>query len=233
MDSERIGKFIKELRKKNNLTQADLASKYGVTYQAVSKWENGINLPDIALLKEMSKDFNVNIEDILSGEIKGNKKKNKLYLPVILGILLLIIILVLLLKNDSSFSFKTITTTCKEFKVYGTIAYDSKKSSINISSVNYCGGEDNNIYDKIECDLIEEENNEKVLVSRCNKIGEKQNLEDYLKEVEVRVDDYKQKCKSYTHNNLYLEIKATLGNKTTLYKVDLNLNNNCPKESEG
>ena len=37
MDQEKIGKFIKELRKNNNLTQADLALKYGVTYQAVSK----------------------------------------------------------------------------------------------------------------------------------------------------------------------------------------------------
>ncbi len=38
MDQEKIGKFIKEIRKKNNLTQKDLANKYNVTYQAVSKW---------------------------------------------------------------------------------------------------------------------------------------------------------------------------------------------------
>lgn len=231
MNSDKVGKFIRDLRKKNNLTQADLANKYGVTYQAVSKWENGINLPDIALLKEMSKDFNVNIEDILSGEITNKKTKTHLYFFMVSGILLLILV-VLLFKNNSSFSFKTITTTCKEFKVTGTIAYDSKRSSINISSINYCGGEDNTVYDKIECDLFEEENNEKVLISKCNKIGEKQKLEDYLKEVEVRVDNYQQKCKSYSHNSIYFEIKAMLGNKTTLYKVDLNLNNNCPSESE-
>ena len=230
MDSNKIGKFIRELRQKNNLTQADLANKYGVTYQAVSKWENGINLPDIALLKEMSKDFNVNIEDILSGEIKSEKKKKHYYFIVIGIIILLCIITIILIKNNSSFDFKTITTTCKEFKVSGTIAYDSKKSSINISSINYCGGEDNIVYDKIECDLYEEENNEKSLISKCNKKGEKQQLEDYLKEVEIRVDNYKQKCKGYSHNSLYLEIKAILGSKTTLYRVDLNLNNNCPTE---
>ena len=65
MNQDNIAKFIKEIRKKNNLTQKDLADKYGVTYQAVSKWENGKNIPDITLLKEMSKDFNINIEDIL------------------------------------------------------------------------------------------------------------------------------------------------------------------------
>lgn len=37
MDQEKIGKFIKEIRKKNNLTQKYLADKYNVTYQAVSK----------------------------------------------------------------------------------------------------------------------------------------------------------------------------------------------------
>ena len=62
MEQEKIGKFIKKLRKENNLTQKDLADKYGVTYQAVSKWETGKNIPDISLLKEISKDFNVNIE---------------------------------------------------------------------------------------------------------------------------------------------------------------------------
>ena len=39
MDQERIGKFIKEIRTKNNLSQNEFAKKYGVTYQAVSKWE--------------------------------------------------------------------------------------------------------------------------------------------------------------------------------------------------
>ena len=230
MNGEKVGKLIKELRKKNNLTQADLAKKYGVTYQAVSKWENGINLPDITLLKEMSRDFNINIEDILEGEIKTNKRKNTPYIIGLVIVLLVVVIVLIVFRNNSSFHFKTITTTCNEFKVTGTIAYDSNKSSINISNINYCGGDDKTVYDKIECELYEEENNEKVLISKCNKNGVKQSLEEYLKEVEVRVDNYEQKCKSYTHNNLYLEIKMNLDNKTTLYKVDLNLNNNCPKE---
>ena len=41
MDNEKISEFIKKIRKDNNLTQKELAAKYGVTYQAVSKWENG------------------------------------------------------------------------------------------------------------------------------------------------------------------------------------------------
>ena len=84
MDQEKIGKFIKELRKNNNLTQADLALKYGVTYQAVSKWENGKNIPDISIIKQMSKDCNINIDDILEGENKSviKSKSHKYYIPI-------------------------------------------------------------------------------------------------------------------------------------------------------
>ena len=62
--------------------------------------------------------------------------------------------------------------------------------------------------------------------------GENTNLEDYLKEVEVKVDNYEQKCKTYAHNKIYLEIKAGKDNKTTVYQVDLDLNTNCPVEGK-
>ena len=42
MNQEKIGKQIKEFRRKNHLTQQQFAEKYGVTYQAVSKWETGL-----------------------------------------------------------------------------------------------------------------------------------------------------------------------------------------------
>ena len=79
LNPEKVGKFIKKLRKDNNLTQQKLADKYGVTYQAVSKWENGINLPDVTLIRQMSKDFDISIEDILDGNLitkKKNRNKN-------------------------------------------------------------------------------------------------------------------------------------------------------------
>ena len=77
MDQEKIGKFIKKLRKDNNLTQDELAKKLGVTYQAVSKWENGKSIPDIAILKTVSELFNVNIDELLEGSVKNKKKLNK------------------------------------------------------------------------------------------------------------------------------------------------------------
>ena len=230
MNPEKVGKFIRELRKKNNLTQKDLADKYGVTYQAVSKWENGINLPEISLIRQMSKDFNISVEDILDGEENPNSYKKK-PLKFILLLLALIVIIgtnIYLMLNRDNFNFKTITTTCKEFKVTGTLAYDSKKSSINISKIDYCGGDDKTSYDSIKCDLYENHGNENTIITSCPKIGYNEKLEDYLKDIELRVDDYQQKCRTYSDNKLYLEIVASKDNKNIVYKVDLNLGDNCP-----
>ena len=43
MDVDKFSQIIKQIRKDNHLTQKALANKYNITYQAVSKWENGIN----------------------------------------------------------------------------------------------------------------------------------------------------------------------------------------------
>ena len=93
MNQEKIGSLIKKIRKENNLTQQDFAKKYGVTYQAVSKWENGKNIPDVSLLKEISKDFNVNIEDLLEGRVSSKNKSNKSKLIIIIILLSIIIVL--------------------------------------------------------------------------------------------------------------------------------------------
>ena len=77
MDQNKIGNLIKELRKKNNLTQEKFAEKYGVTYQAVSKWENGKNIPDIEILKLICDKYNVNIEDIIGTKKKTNNNKKR------------------------------------------------------------------------------------------------------------------------------------------------------------
>ena len=66
--SEKIGKFICELRKSEGLTQKDLANKLGVTDKAVSKWERGLSCPDIELLIPLAKILNVSTDEILMGK---------------------------------------------------------------------------------------------------------------------------------------------------------------------
>ena len=239
MDAIKVGNFIRELRKKNNLTQKVFGAKYNVTYQAVSKWERGINMPDISLLREISKDFNVSLESILDGEALEENNAKRLIFPYVFGVVAIVLIgllVTLIIINNNTkpgFTFKTLSTTCEEFKVTGAIAYDSKTSSINISNIDYCGGDDNTIYETISCELFEEEGKNKTSIAKCNVDGKNQKLEDYLQEVEVKVDNYEQNCKSYTHNKLYLEIKAGKEKKTTVYIIDLELNDNsCNKEGK-
>ena len=57
-----IGENIAELRKKKGMTQEMLAAVIGVSAQSVSKWENGTNLPDIALLPTLADIFDVDID---------------------------------------------------------------------------------------------------------------------------------------------------------------------------
>ena len=223
MNSEKIGKFIKKLRKDNNLTQKDLADKYNVTYQAVSKWENGLTIPDISLLKEMSKDFNIDLEDLLEGRktIKNNRKYLLLLIPLI------IIITIILLPKKDNFEFKTLSTTCSEFNVSGSIAYNDSKSQIYISNINYCGGNDNNLYKEINCILYESTNNVEIKIGSDNYKGSI-TLENYLKNVKFNIDNYKSVCKDYKKNSLILRIDATtIDNKIVSYKIPLTLKDNC------
>ena len=229
MNQEKVGQFIKDLRKQNKLTQKDLADKYGVTYQAVSKWENGINLPEISLLRQMSKDFNISLEDILDGEIKQEKTNlKKLIIPIILGMIILIVVLIVILnKKNESFEFKTISTTCEEFKVTGSLAYNKDKSYIYISNINYCGGNDDTEYEEIECALYETHNDTSKKLTDCKLKETNIKLEEYLKDIELNIENYSKMCKTYTDESLYLEINAKNNNKITTYKIPLNINNTC------
>lgn len=72
MNQEKIGKFIKILRKEKKLTQNELATKLGVTDKSISNWENGKNMPDLSLFKPLCEILGITINDLISGE-KLNK----------------------------------------------------------------------------------------------------------------------------------------------------------------
>ncbi|MCI7084161.1 MAG: helix-turn-helix domain-containing protein [Tenericutes bacterium] len=228
MNQEKIGKFIRELRKNNNLTQADLANKYNVTYQAVSKWENGKNIPDISILKQMSKDFNIDINDLLDGE--ENKKKVKPYYFIIgFVIVLFIILLIIIFTHNEDFEFKTLTTTCDDFTIKGSISYNKDKSSIYVSNIKYCGKEDKVLYDSISSTLYESHNNIIKKIDEYKSESKKLiTLDDYLSELEFAVDNYESSCKTFSSNDLYIEILASKDGKTITYKIPLTLTS-CPK----
>ena len=227
MDQEKFGKIIKDIRKKHNLTQKDLADKYNVTYQAVSKWENGINLPDISLIKKICEDYDIDINNVL--DVKS-KKKNKLLYIIILLVIILGILLIIKFNSNDDFEFKTLTTNCGDFKITGSISYNKNKSAIYISNIDYCGGDDTETYKEISCTLYEKNNDTTKVISGC-KSNKNIKLEDYLKNVNISVDNYVKDCKEYSENSLYLEINAlNKNNKTINYKIPVILNDTCKKD---
>lgn len=68
MNTQKCGDFIAELRKKQNLTQKDLADKINVSDKAISRWETGKGYPDVDSLQALSKFFNITINELLAGE---------------------------------------------------------------------------------------------------------------------------------------------------------------------
>ncbi len=74
MNQEKIGKFIAKCRKDKHMTQQELAEKLGVSDRTVGNWENGRNMPDLSLFKPLCKEFNISLNDLMSGEIVEEKE---------------------------------------------------------------------------------------------------------------------------------------------------------------
>lgn len=76
MNQEKIGKFIRELRKKKNMSQNDLAEKLYLSRNAISRWENGHNLPDSSTFTLLAELFDVSTDELLLGK-RINKKERQ------------------------------------------------------------------------------------------------------------------------------------------------------------
>ena len=77
MDQIKIGKFIAECRKKNNLTQMQLAEKLNITDRAISKWENGKAMPDSSIMLDLCEELKISVNELLSGEMISMENKNE------------------------------------------------------------------------------------------------------------------------------------------------------------
>ncbi|MBR6484115.1 MAG: helix-turn-helix transcriptional regulator [Clostridiales bacterium] len=78
MDQIKIGAFLRDLRKGRNLTQEELAGRFGVTQRSVSRWENGTTMPDISIMIELADFYDIDIRDLLRGERKSDEMEENL-----------------------------------------------------------------------------------------------------------------------------------------------------------
>lgn len=83
MDKDKFGKFICQLRKEKGMTQKELGDKLHLTNKAISKWENGLSLPDICIIQDIAQNLDVSVLELLNGEKNlesdiSNEKANKI-----------------------------------------------------------------------------------------------------------------------------------------------------------
>lgn len=109
MDQQKIGRFLKELRKEKELTQEELAEKFNLSSKSISRWETGHNMPDIDVLIELADFYDVSINEIIHGEknnmnneiknelkqvaeyatVQTKKTRDKLYLTMLISVIVM------------------------------------------------------------------------------------------------------------------------------------------------
>ena len=91
MNTYVTGPAIRELREKQNMTQAELAERIGVSSKTISKWETAKGLPDISLLQPLAQALGISVIELMNGEritnqnVSGNMLRCKFYVCPICG----------------------------------------------------------------------------------------------------------------------------------------------------
>lgn len=77
MDTIKMGKMISELRKKQGLTQQQLADKLNLSNKTISKWETGSGCPDISNLSILAETLGISMDELIKGEFKKKEVEQK------------------------------------------------------------------------------------------------------------------------------------------------------------
>ena len=91
MNTYVTGPAIRDLREKQNITQAELAERIGVSSKTISKWETAKGLPDISLLQPLAQALGISVIELMNGEritnqnVSGNMLRCKFYVCPICG----------------------------------------------------------------------------------------------------------------------------------------------------
>ena len=232
-----IGKHLKTLHEKNNLTQEQLADKLFVSRSNVSKWERNISLPDAGTLLELSKIFNVSVDDILLGNNKNDssgvlniykqiEKQKKVMLIICVSSIIIILLFLIYYflsfynsnkiflvngyGNESYFNNGIIIYTKeKEYLSLGKI--NSKKDILRMKLVVSINNEENIIYETTsdEIFLLESRGYNELELSKILLNKNKLNLYIYY-------------CDG-TYENIKLNLRLDYSNKNLIFKFEKNI----------
>ena len=233
------------------MTQEELAYKFDITGKSVSKWERGINAPDIAILEPLSKELGISINELLSGEIDVNKnsKNDKAILDILnyynkrfkyksISILIIIVIIFLIafsliftLNNFDKCSVYSIVSNDAVTKIDGLLLFNQKEKIMIINDIAYTSKTENTnnevLVNSIDLKLV---SGKKVIFYLYEDSDfNSQNLSSILNQVSLKVVDKNENEQDILTkedlNNMYLiiEYKEQNNNRNSI-KIKLNFN---------
>lgn len=214
MNQDNIAIKIKEIRVKHKLTQAQLGEKLGVTFQAVSKWENKVNIPDISILNQISILFDIDINELINGEtkVKNTKKNYLIYICILLMITIMISMFYFYNDNDSvnvSMTLTPISTSSADFEIMGSLVMSDNVAVIHVSDIKYIGEKKDDVYVSLDFKLIEDNNNTLKVIDQLVINDNSKTLEDIVQKINFKVENYLSDCDTFNCNNLYIKVNAT------------------------
>lgn len=204
MNPDKIGTFIAKLRKERNMTQQELGNLLGISGKSVSKWERGINCPDISILSEIAKIFDISVEELLNGARSNNLVKDdekyfkKFLILTILAILILVTVLVF--KNHYQYNIYHIESNSKVMDVDGYIIFNPDNEIFLFNTLNY----KNALNKKVNQIKFVLKNDTKELFNyQTNNYLDKKDVSNILNETVINI---KKSNENDQINNLILEI---------------------------
>lgn len=228
MDLQKVGRFIAERRKIKNLTQEKLGELLGVTDSTISKWERGVNAPDISVLNKLSDILEVSVREILNGCKKeennqpeeDNTVKNieyyakltklkyvKISSYIITGILMVFAIL-FTVNNYNKFRVYSISSKNDKYTLEGYIIYNQERNLTIIKNID------------IQDDLIGTDQEERVKAIKVSIISGNKNIMSVFSE--NMIDE--ETINSFLLNETYF-INEDIKSKEYILSENVKLNN--------
>lgn len=180
-----IGKFISKLRKDKKLTQEELAVLLNANSRTISKWENGLNVPDTVYLHELSNIFNVSIDELLDGKRKPKYSflRLKYIIPIFIFLIMFLFLILYFINNYNKVKMYNIYFDNDFVFISGNSTFTQNDSIINIDKIEF----ENNIgvYEL----AIEIKNNDRVFYSNILEYNKLTSINDAFNSLNIMISN--------------------------------------------
>lgn len=237
MDLIKIGQFVDKKRKEKGLTQEQLGELLNISGKSVSKWERGLNMPDIDKLESLCNILDVDIVDMLNGEIDSNNSvklsnlsffdifklyKNKLkknYFLILFFILFLVLIffsVFFTLGNYDKNRVYSISSSDSSYSINGYLIFNQEQNLLVITDLNcqenFVGTAEEPYINEIHIFITYDDLN---FLSYSEEFYEYEKLSDVMNRLSFSIFDNKSTDLNFLDYNVDLsKIKMTIEYKT-------------------